>query len=219
MKLGLIFYSLTFSILYLTGHTSAYFSDAASVNGVIQAGTWWDKSSLTFEQNNKSTNKKDQCTPITTIIKNSGDGNMQEAVRYEVWWSEKGNPKDGVKVSGGEVRTLKSGESMTLSYESNKDGNYKFKAYQSTGHPGQGELWSNDLTVNCSDSKKVEEPKPKENENKSEQTEEGSKVPEQQSDPQPEQEQPSEPATPETAEEPIQEPTEQVTEPETNEET
>lgn len=215
MKLGLIFYSLTFSILYLTGHTSAYFSDAASVNGVIQAGTWWDKSSLTFEQNNKSTNKKDPCAPIQTVIKNDGDGNMKEPVRYEVWWAEKGNPKDGVKVSGGEVRALKNGESMTLSHEANKDGNYKFKAYQSTGHPGQGELWSDDFTVNCTVSKKVEEPAPKENDNKSEKTEESSKVPEQQ----PEQEQPSEPVAPETAEKPIQEPTEQVTEPETNEKT
>lgn len=219
MKLGLIFYSMTFSFYYLTGNTSAYFNDIASVNGVIQAGTWWDKSSLTFVTSKKQSVNEGQCTPINATIKNGGDGDMQGPVNYEVWWAEKGNPKDGVKVSGGKVRALKSGESMTLSYKSNKDGNYKFKAYQSTGHPGQGELWSDDITVNCSDSKSVEETQ--ENNSDTEKVEEDSKVPEQkpeqEKEPEQKQEQPNEPVTPETPEDTTEETTEQVPESQTGE--
>ncbi|WP_268234760.1 amyloid fiber anchoring/assembly protein TapA [Fictibacillus barbaricus] len=213
MKLGLIFYSFAFSILYLTGNTGAYFNDAASVNGFIQAGTWWDKSSLTFVTNNKQPVKKGECTPINATIKNGGDGDMQGTVNYEVWWAEKGNPKDGVKVSGGEINALKRGESLGLSYASDNDGNYKFKAYQSTGHPGQGELWSDDITVNCSDSKSAEETQ--ENNSDTEKVEEDSEVPEQK--PEQEQEQPNEPVTPETPEDTTEETTEQVPETQTGE--
>jgi YqxM protein len=208
LKLGLIFYSMTFSIFYLTGNTLAYFNDSASVNGIIQIGTWqeqWDKSSLTFLPNNKQSANKGQCTPINATIKNGGDGDMQGPVNYEIWWTEKGNPKDGIKVGGGEVKALKSGESLILSYSATKDGNFKFKAYQRTGHPGQGELWSEEILVNCFNAKSIEEPK-----DNPEKTEEG-KTPEQEQ-PQPEKEeqtqqsQQSEPITPEAT----QEKTEQV---------
>jgi YqxM protein len=203
LKLGLIFYSMIFSILYLTGNTLAYFSDSASVNGIIQIGTWqeqWDKSSLTFLPNNKQSANKGQCTPINATIKNGGDKDMQGPVNYEVWWTEKGNPKDGVKISGGEVRSLKSGESLILSFTPDKNGIYKFKAYQRSGHPGQGELWSDEITVNCFKSS-IEEPK---------------EVPEKtevEKEPEQKQEEPTQPAAPETA----PETTEQVTPALTNE--
>jgi YqxM protein len=205
LKLGLIFYSMTLSTLYLTGNTGAYFNDTASVNGVIQAGTWpegWDKSSLTFLSNNKQSANKGQCTPINATIKNGGDKDMQGPVNYEVWWAEKGNPKDGVKIGGGEVRALKSGESLILSFTPDKNGIYKFKAYQRTGHPGQDELWSDEIAVNCFNSKNIEEPK-----EVPEKTEEVEKEPEQK------QEEPTQPAAPETA----PETTEQVPPAQTNE--
>lgn len=192
LKLGIIFYSMAFSILYLTGSTGAYFSDTASVNGVIQAGTWpegWDKSSLTFLPNNKQSTQKGKCIPINVTIKNGGDKDMQGPVNYEVWWAEKGNPKNGVKVSGGEVRALKSGESLNLSFTPDKNGLYMFKAYQRSGHPGQGELWSDEITVNCFKSKSTEEPK-----EIPAKTEEVEKEPEQN------QEEPTQPTTPETTE-------------------
>ncbi|WP_322741823.1 amyloid fiber anchoring/assembly protein TapA [Fictibacillus phosphorivorans] len=159
MKLGLIFYSMTFSILYLTGYTSAYFNDNESVTGVIQAGTWWDKSSLTFVTKQNQTKSDALCTSIDMTIKNAGDGNRIGPVRYEVWWAETGNPKNGLKVSEGEVKALNSGESEILSHSPDKEGTYKFKAFQSEGHPGQGELWSEDLKVNCSESQPEEEKK------------------------------------------------------------
>jgi YqxM protein len=204
LKLGLIFYSMTFSIFYLTGNTLAYFNDSASVNGIIQIGTWqeqWDKSSLTFLPNNKQSANKGQCTPINATIKNGGDRDMQGPVNYEVWWAEKGNPKDGVKIGGGEVRALKSGENLILSFTSGKNGIYKFKAYQRSGHPGQGELWSDELAVNCFNSKSIEVPK---------------EVPEKtevEKEPEQKQEEPTQPAAPETA----PETTEQVTPAQTNE--
>ncbi|MFG6496212.1 amyloid fiber anchoring/assembly protein TapA [Fictibacillus sp. UD] len=190
LKIGLIFYTFAFSILYLTGNTAAYFNDTKNVNGEIKVGIWWDQSSLSFIAKQQTVNKG-QCIPVVTTIKNGGDRDMQGSVNYEVWWAEKGNPKDGMKISGGEVKALKTGESFNLSYSSNKNGNYKFKAYQRTGHPGQGELWSDEINLNCTDSKAVEEAK--ENKNSPEKVEEVNKTPEQ------EQQQQIEPVTPETA--------------------
>jgi YqxM protein len=195
LKLGIIFYSMTVSILYLTGATGAYFNDTASVNGVIQAGTWsegWDKSSLTFVPSKKPSTTN-QCAPITVTVKNGGDRDMQGPVNYDVWWAEKGNPKDGVKVGVGEVRALKSGESLTLSYLPTKNGNYKFKVMQRPGHPGQGELWSEEIAVtNCEETKETKE------NNSPEKVEEG-KTPEQEQEQQQQTQQPTEPAAPGTA--------------------
>jgi YqxM protein len=153
MKIGIIFYLSTFTILHLTGTTKAYFSDQAEVTGVFNF-SWvelWDKSSLEFT-NSKVTGAS-QCTPVEAVIKNGGDRDMKGTVVYEVWWAEKGNPKDGVKVAEGQVKALKSGETETLTFTPNKNGYYKFKAMQRPGHPGQGELWSESIAVsNCGDS-------------------------------------------------------------------
>ncbi|MGD6960980.1 amyloid fiber anchoring/assembly protein TapA [Fictibacillus phosphorivorans] len=193
LKLGIIFYSLTFSTLHLTGNTGAYFNDTESVNGIIQVGTWpekWDKSSLLFLPNTKQITNNNQCLPVKVTIKNGGDKDMQGSVNYEVWWAEKGNPKDGMKISSGEVKALKSGESLVLSLTPTENGIYKFKAFQRPGHPGKGELWSDEIAVNCFNTKIIEEPKevPKK-------AEEVEKVPEQK------QEEPIQPSTPETTEE------------------
>ncbi|WP_318243534.1 amyloid fiber anchoring/assembly protein TapA [Fictibacillus norfolkensis] len=193
LKLGIIFYSLTFSTLYLTGNTGAYFNDTENVNGVIQVGTWpekWDKSSLLFLPNTKQLTNKNQCLPVKVTIKNGGDKDMHRSVNYEVWWAEKGNPKDGMKISSGEVKALKSGESLVLSLTPTKNGIYKLKAFQRPGHPGKGELWSDEIAVNCFNTKIIEEPKevPKK-------TEEVEKAPEQK------QKEPTQPLTPETTEE------------------
>jgi YqxM protein len=160
MKLGIIFYFSIFNVMHLTGSTAAYFSDTDQVNGIFQVATWWDKSSLEFFSIKQSKpTKTAQCTPVEAVIKNGGE-NMGGSVLYEVWWAETGNPKNGVKQTSGQIPALKSGESITLTYTPDKNGNYMFKAYQRLGHPGTGELWSNEIGVqSCSEAKSIEQDK------------------------------------------------------------
>ena len=74
---------------------------------------------------------------------------MQGSVIYEVYWKglAEGSPQSGIKVDSGIISNLDNGESIELTYEPSRNpngelGKYMFKAYQRTGHPGTGELWS-----------------------------------------------------------------------------
>ncbi|MCP3739746.1 amyloid fiber anchoring/assembly protein TapA [Rossellomorea sp. BNER] len=164
MKVAIIFYALSITLINMLGSTNAYFSDSDSGTGRIQAGTWevdpppeeeWDRSSLSFTGpvlNNEG-------TISSTIINNGSD--MAGTVAYEVWWIEKGNPKKGQKVADGIVPALKSGLSTTLEYKTTKPGSYMFKAYQRPNHGDpnnnkdnnkgngntEGALWSESITV------------------------------------------------------------------------
>ncbi|WP_445506519.1 hypothetical protein [Niallia sp. 03190] len=104
----------------------------------------WDRSSLFF------TTADETPDGISASIKNGEDSEaMQGEVKYEVYWSESGNPKDGVIVYSGVVQPLAPGETQVLTYNPDKivDGNYMFKAYQREDHPGTGVLWSESITV------------------------------------------------------------------------
>ncbi|WP_416731916.1 amyloid fiber anchoring/assembly protein TapA [Fictibacillus sp. JL2B1089] len=154
MKTGIIFYSLILTIFYLTGSTGAFFNDYKTTNSKIEIGTWeepWDKSSLKFVAS------KCECYTISATIKNSGDRDIKGPVAYEVWYAAKGNPKSGSKIYSGEIKALKSGESLKLSYTANKNGIYMFKALQRPGHPGKGELWSEGITAKSCDKTKSNE--------------------------------------------------------------
>lgn len=103
----------------------------------------WDKSSLSFNGPYGSSNGE-----IFATVKNgSGSRDMQGPVAYEVYWIASGNPKNGTVVGGGEIPALDSGESYRLKHTPEQTGVYKFKAYQRSGHPGQGALWSWSITV------------------------------------------------------------------------
>lgn len=154
MKVGLIFYTVTFTLLHSLGTTNANFTDTGAVSQRIKAGHWstedqWDRSSLTFTGNIVQEN-----TRIAAEITNKGE-DMAGTVAYEVWWSEKGNPKDGQKVDEGKVPALKSGQFVTLEYKTEKVGNYIFKSYQRPNHgdPNQKKaeeeraLWSKPLSI------------------------------------------------------------------------
>ncbi|MFC0469021.1 hypothetical protein ACFFHM_00185 [Halalkalibacter kiskunsagensis] len=104
----------------------------------------WDRSSLSFTVENLT------CYGISATIKNGQDSrDMQGEVTYEVYYSEKGNPKNGEVVATGVVHALESGETEELTYTPDQlvAGNYMFKAYQSPNHPGTGVLWSESITV------------------------------------------------------------------------
>ena len=71
---------------------------------------------------------------------------------YQVYYIERGNPKNGVVVNRGVVPALASGECVTLTYSPpGISGNYMFRAEQRPGHPGKGELWSESCTLVCED--------------------------------------------------------------------
>lgn len=156
IKVIAVWYIVIFTGSYLSSNTSAYFSSTSEVNGVLQAGTWekenpdngpWDNSSLSFNGNDQTINSC-STTNISVDIKNSGN-NMEGKASYEVYYAENGNPKKGVKVGEGTILAISSNDSISLSYDAEKPGNYKFKAYQRPGHPGQGELWSQTISITC----------------------------------------------------------------------
>ncbi|MGM0874687.1 MAG: hypothetical protein ACQEWV_07745 [Bacillota bacterium] len=104
----------------------------------------WDRSSLSFTAENVTFDG------ISATIKNGQNSRaMQGEVKYEVFWSAKGNPKNGEVVAAGVVNALTPGESQVLTYTPDQlvTGNYMFKAYQRLNHPGTEELWSESITV------------------------------------------------------------------------
>jgi YqxM protein len=148
-----IWYAAIISASILTSSTSASFSDTEKNNKVIQAGTWWDESKLSFL--GKSTENMKVCPPtdISVEIKNSGF-TMVGPTEYEVYYSENGNPKQtGEKIAEGQIQPIKENGTYTLSYPTDLEGSFMFKAYQ---RPGYGdnyevrqEFWSNKIMVNC----------------------------------------------------------------------
>lgn len=118
-------------------------SKKAILNPSAQNKSVWDKSSLSFADTDVTSDG------ISATVKNKG-AQMQGKVDYEVFWSAKGNPKNGKAIASGVVKALQPGESQQLSYAPDQlvPGNYMFKAYQRSGHPGKGVLWSSSITVN-----------------------------------------------------------------------
>jgi YqxM protein len=108
----------------------------------------WDKSSLYF-----SGGCNGNCGQITAIVCNGADsGNMEGTTAFEVYFSETGNPKTGSVVYSGIIPALSAGQCTALSYSPASNplgptGNYMFKAYQRPGHPGTGELWSEQCSI------------------------------------------------------------------------
>lgn len=165
VQLVAIYYLGFIGLSLVTTTTNAAFTSSVNVAGSIQAGEWdfWDKSSLKFPEGKKNFGFicKDEKVEIFALIENGKDSEaMQGPVKYEVYWIEKGNPKNGKIVDEGEVPQLGSGKTHKLTFIAEKPGNYKFKAYQREGHPGKGELWSETITVKpneCTQPEEIEE--------------------------------------------------------------
>lgn len=160
VQLVVIYCLSIYGLFEFTSPTNASFNDIESLSFTLKAADdfetpdenpGWDKSSLEFIQTNKCENGT-----ISAIVKNGNDSNeMKGSVTYEVYFAEKGNPKNGASVASGEVQALDPGETLKLTYKPNLDGNYMFRAEQRSGHPGKGELWSKSIQVNeaCLNSK------------------------------------------------------------------
>ncbi|MDC3413622.1 amyloid fiber anchoring/assembly protein TapA [Aquibacillus sp. 3ASR75-11] len=156
-SLGILF------IIQVTSPTNANFNDIERLsfpltasNGFYPEGGW-DKSSLSFIQQGV----KCEENSIYAVIQNGDDSRaMKGPVPYELYWIEKSNPKNGEIVAEGSVPALGSGKEFTITYLPEKLGNYMFKAYQRPEHPGQGELWSEQIQFDGKSCIKVQEKTP-----------------------------------------------------------
>jgi len=106
----------------------------------------WDKSSLYFKGNCTG-----DCSEIQVEVCNgAGSEDMQGPTVYQVYYIEKGNPKNGTVVDDGQIPALQAGECTILTYNPlGISGNYMFRAEQRPGHPGSGELWSLACSLQC----------------------------------------------------------------------
>lgn len=103
----------------------------------------WDRSSLSFTEGCTA-----DCSVATAKVCNGADsGNKLTSTVWELYFATTGNPKDGTIVGSGIVPPLDAGECYTITAPTDEDGNYMFKAYQAAGHPGVGELWSEQCTI------------------------------------------------------------------------
>lgn len=158
IQLFLTCYLLILSIGYFTSNTGAYFNDHSMVTGVIQVATWdneWDKSSLKFP--NKSDQNIESCEAIeiSVVIMNKGS-DMKGPSQYEVYYSEKGNPKKGEKIGEGSIDPILANKESILKFIVEKPGSYKFRAFQRPNHAFKDErqdLWSETVHVTCIKSK------------------------------------------------------------------
>lgn len=111
----------------------------------------WDRSSLKFDPEYQC---QGSCYEVSAKIINGGS-DMEGGSNWELYYSERGNPKNGQIVASGIIPPLKSNESYIITVNlqeldlESPIGVYKFKAYQRPGHPGIGVLWSNDCVVLC----------------------------------------------------------------------
>lgn len=101
----------------------------------------WDKSSLYFQVSCTSS-----CESIQAEVCNGGE-DMDTGSVYQVYYAATENPKNGTQVSSGSIPALKTNECTLLSYIPISGGNYMFRALQAIGHPGKGELWSEQCTI------------------------------------------------------------------------
>lgn len=139
-KSGLVWYLLLFSVLNLSQQqTNAIFIGQSERGFSLQAGTWWDKSSLEF------TNAVGgDCSEIYSYVGNGGSGDMGLQSKYYVYYSPTGNPVNPQGISGqlvfteGLIPMMPAGSSpVRLSYKPEQSGFYKFVAFQHPNKPGE----------------------------------------------------------------------------------
>ncbi len=150
ITLGLFMLALGMT-LFRYDLTKAIFNDEEENKGVISTGTWeptpeeWDKSSLHF---NEEFGCVTSCELIEAKVCNEeGSEEMQGPSSWELYFADSGNPKEGEITTSGAINPLAGGVRQDLSFETEIQGNYMFKAYQRPEHPGPGELWSEDCEV------------------------------------------------------------------------
>jgi YqxM protein len=149
-----IWYIMILTGTYLTTDTGAYFNDVEILENSLHAN-WdenppndgiWGKSSL------KEVSIRGTCEEgINGRFTNTGESVNHELTKYEVYWNDIGNPKDGAVIKTGYFPIPNKGESYDIYYKPLNNGKYTIKAYHETGHAnGNGEgkgPWSDEITI------------------------------------------------------------------------
>jgi hypothetical protein len=93
------------------------------------------------------------CQSVSATFKNVGDGDMQQASSWELYYSASGfNNASKVDGVGGSFGPLAAGEQQTITTAAvNGSGQYWIIVKQEAGHPGTGEVKSDGCTVVCTD--------------------------------------------------------------------
>lgn len=187
LKLLAIIYVTSLALTYLTTSTEARFTNTVVDKQTIQAGEWWDGSSLSFNQ--PKTEPVNHCElPVTLKVEVENDSKhaMYGTSEYEVFQAsrtEEGKIELGEKVSEErlEIPIIPSYEKTDLTYTVSALGSYAFVVYQRPHYAEEGRemIISELLTVTCIEEVEelkdnegaLEEPEP-EPENKNEEVEE-----------------------------------------------
>lgn len=167
LKLLSIFYLSFTLVAYLTSSTNASFNDVEEVSTLLSVGTWeiedppeqekgcsenhdgWDCSSLEFVKSGYEV-LENGSVRIYAEIKNNSENDMtiESGGKSFVYYISSGNPKNGVELDQVPFENILAGESRILEFVGElESGMYKFLAYQSEGHQGKGELWSDPIEV------------------------------------------------------------------------
>ncbi len=158
VKIFAICYFSYVAVIYLTSYTEAQFTNARVDKQVIQAGEWWDGSSLLF--NSTENQLINQCEPVELAveIKNDSLFAMYGPSEYEVYQAfleENGSLEIGHRVSDDEMEIgiIGAGETSTLLYTVSTPGDYVFVAYQRPAYDNdeieQTSVTSGAITVTC----------------------------------------------------------------------
>jgi YqxM protein len=146
---------------YLTSDTLAYYNDTEKDNFVIQAGTWWDESVLSFTEEGPQSFEVEAASDIVVTLKNSGF-TMIGVTEYEVYYSESDDPKQtGKIVASGEISPIQQNDTYNLTYHAEKEGTYIFKVYQRPGfqdnYEERKEIWSEVINMKFIEAQTEEE--------------------------------------------------------------
>ncbi|MFJ7932918.1 amyloid fiber anchoring/assembly protein TapA [Sporosarcina sp. NPDC096371] len=157
VKILAICYFSYFAVIYLTSYTEAQFTNARVDEQVIQAGEWWDGSSLVF--NSTENQLINQCEPVELAveIKNDSLFAMYGPSKYEVHqvFLEEDVLLEGNRVSDEEmeIEIIGAGETATLLYTADTPGDYVFVAHQRPTYDNdeivQPSVTSGVITVTC----------------------------------------------------------------------
>ncbi|MCM3692728.1 amyloid fiber anchoring/assembly protein TapA [Neobacillus niacini] len=149
-----IWYLLVISGSYLTSNTGAAFNDVEVIENSLHVN--WDKypedDGVWGNSSLSEVSIRGTCEEgIYARFTNTGESVSHELTRYEVYWSQSDNPKNGVVVENGTFPIPDKGEYFDIYYKPLKDGRYNIKAYHETGHAnGNGNgtgPWSGEITI------------------------------------------------------------------------
>lgn len=160
LKLLFICYISCIGLVYLTSSTTAHFTSSQVHEQLITAGSWWDGSSLIFNESKEST--IDHCGPVvlSVEVQNESSYGMYGTSVYEVYKVQEDGTETGI-VSGNqmEIPMLGPGDSIEILYLAETPGDYIFKAYQRPEYDGPEQLviTSNVTSVICNEDAQLED--------------------------------------------------------------